>query len=644
MTETKNVIDCILTKSFQFKTIDSVYKFIKLSITQQSNYFSNFIKNNIRMISNDSLYYYNDIEKLWTNIDKIQFDSFVYNFFDNTTTKIKVILTNSKDEIDEYILKQIKASCKLFDKTTYINDIIKRSITNLYDVQFLTVLDSNPDFLPINNGKKINLKTLEITDRTYNDYFTYYSPVDYITDKLLPNAEKFFKQIQSKKVNREYLRKILGYSITGRTEARVFFIWYGYGSNGKSKIFKIMDKILCKQYTQCDKSIFMKVKNNCTGATPEIMDLLGKRLGVYSEGETADQIEMNLGGLKQISGEDKLTGRPLYCKTVNFYPYIKLHMLTNYTPPLDSQQAIVDRLRYIFMDSKFCNNPVKDNEYKIDVDFALKLENEYLSEIFSWIVRGSRDYYIDEKIEMSEEFKDRTQIILNDTDSIKTFIDRKIKITKNNKDVITKKEMVDSYFNFCDGNYQRKQPKTSLYARLEQVGIKKSLTRLHNYDVYRGIKIIDDVDDDENDNQDLIDALTPKSGEIYNKDKIYPNNSVVITPDQYKEYMKLKAQMEKVNEVDEDDDEEVEVDEEVNKPKLPLMKVRVNENKNIKIDELDDIYIKEVKKPEVINIMDEDNDNDQTPNDNKKDKRLRSKPNIEATHHDISIIKQLKLF
>ena len=53
----------------------------------------------------------------------------------------------------------------------------------------------------------------------------------------------------------------------------------------------------------------------------------------------------------------------------------------------------------------------------------------------------------------------------------------------------------------------------------------------------------------------------------------------------------------------------------------------------------------EVKKPNVINIMDEDNDNDQTPNNNKKDKRpLRSKPNTEATHHDISIIKQLKLF
>jgi hypothetical protein len=74
-----------------------------------------------------------------------------------------------------------------------------------------------------------------------------------------------------------------------------------------------MYKILCKQYTQCDKSIFIKIKNNSNGATPEIMDLLGKRLGSYSVGDTSDTIEMNLGGMKQISGEDKLTGRPLYC-------------------------------------------------------------------------------------------------------------------------------------------------------------------------------------------------------------------------------------------------------------------------------------------------------------------------------------------
>ena len=42
--------------------------------------------------------------------------------------------------------------------------------------------------------------------------------------------------------------------------------------------------------------------------------------------------------------------------------------------------------------------------------------------------------------------------------------------------------------------------------------------------------------------------------------------------------------------------------------------------------------------------MDEDNDNDQTPKNNKKDIRpLRPKPETEATRHKISDIKQLKL-
>jgi hypothetical protein len=75
------------------------------------------------------------------------------------------------------------------------------------------------------------------------------------------------------------------------------------------------------------------------------------------------------------------------------------------------------------------------------------------------------------------------------------------------------------------------------------------------------------------------------------------------------------------------------------------MKAKVKVNKNIAVNELEDIVINEDKNPEVNNIMNEDNDDDEIPINNKKDKRpLRQKPNIEATHHDISVIKQLKLF
>ena len=178
--------------------------------------------------SDSKLYYYNEKEKLWSDTKIQQFEAFVYHFFDNTSTEIKRLVKDSKDDIDKYILKQIEKLCDEFDKESYHKKIINRSITSIYDIQFLSLLDNNADFLPINNGKKINLKTLEITDRTYHDYFTYFSPVDYISNDKLPHADKFFLMFQQKEENREYVRKVLGYTLTGDTKAtQVFYmVWF----------------------------------------------------------------------------------------------------------------------------------------------------------------------------------------------------------------------------------------------------------------------------------------------------------------------------------------------------------------------------------------------------------------------------------
>jgi hypothetical protein len=54
---------------------------------------------------------------------------------------------------------------------TYIKDIIERLYSNLYDKDFRIKLDDSRDQLPIKDGLKINLKTLEITEITINDFF-----------------------------------------------------------------------------------------------------------------------------------------------------------------------------------------------------------------------------------------------------------------------------------------------------------------------------------------------------------------------------------------------------------------------------------------------------------------------------------------
>ena len=47
-------------------------------------------------------------------------------------------MKNSKDEIDNYILKQIEKLCDEFDKESYHKKTISRSITSIYDIQFLS--------------------------------------------------------------------------------------------------------------------------------------------------------------------------------------------------------------------------------------------------------------------------------------------------------------------------------------------------------------------------------------------------------------------------------------------------------------------------------------------------------------------------
>ena len=85
---------------------------------------------------------------------------------------------------------------------------------------------------------------------------------------------------------------------------------------------------------------------------------------------------------------------------------------------LDDQQATKKRTEIIFCDKAFIDKPedknyiLKENEFFKDSDFTKKLETIYLSEIFSWIVRGSQNYYKDLKVEMTEEFKRRTEGIL----------------------------------------------------------------------------------------------------------------------------------------------------------------------------------------------------------------------------------------
>jgi phage/plasmid-associated DNA primase len=100
-------------------------------------------------------------------------------------------MNRDRDEADnDQLLAKVKKQIAKIDSERYHATILKRSTGRLQNNQFVKILNAQPHLFPIRNGGKMDFRTLEITNRTKEDYFTFESLVSYV--KTTPNAEKFF--------------------------------------------------------------------------------------------------------------------------------------------------------------------------------------------------------------------------------------------------------------------------------------------------------------------------------------------------------------------------------------------------------------------------------------------------------------------
>ncbi len=305
-------METINKKTMNYKTVKEVVDFCKLTKTEQSNRFAGDLQSSIKMDVGKNYYIYNETTKLWEYNSKSCFYTFLCNYLANCINTIKTVCSTAN--IKPFCCCEVRrkeCSCNgnqisifldKLDSSTYIDLIEKRALGILIDPDFVKQLNCSNDSLPIKDGKKINFKTLEVTDRTSEDYYSFFCNVELV--KKTPNADRLFKDLMPIKEHREYLRKCLGYMITGDTTARCFFCCYGNGSNGKTLVMgQLLKEILSTFYHTCDQAVFVK-SNYTGGASPHLFALLNKRGLVYSEGETADEMDLNMTVIKGISGED----------------------------------------------------------------------------------------------------------------------------------------------------------------------------------------------------------------------------------------------------------------------------------------------------------------------------------------------------
>ena len=400
-------------------------------------------------------FHWNEDTCLWTEFQCVdgllkKVSKFMVSLYDKVIKPLKREL-NAKEEEGrntEYVESQIKYYSKLqknMCNVTHLEKLIRMMKTDLFDDTFRGKLDVSKHLLPIKNKRVINLKTKEIRQRTKDDYFTYELDLDYTTEQ--PNAKRFYSQLMKEDVEKtKYLQLCTGYSITGETDQKCFFVMLGSGNNGKSAYMNLSLSLFSSFYTNVTKNVIFNMNDN--NNLLHVAKLAGKRIGALNE--PSDTMHFDEASVKALTGNgDSVTGKFLFQNTFDFVPIIKIFVLTNKVVYLDaSSQAMINRFHLINMNAVFSENPdYSKGEYKIDSDFITRLKTEYKNEVFSWIVDGAFMYYQEKKITKPESIIKDQNIYVNNIDSIQSFID--LKCTVDIKKRNNRKVLYDQFINHC---------------------------------------------------------------------------------------------------------------------------------------------------------------------------------------------------
>jgi P4 family phage/plasmid primase-like protien len=317
------------------------------------------------------------------------------------------------DDRREYIKKKIGVVHNIlisFKKTTQKDHIVREVCDIIEDNKFEDNINKQEYILPLKNKRVINMKTLEIRERTINDKFTYECGADYIdlTEEQEQQAKDYFMSLFCN--NEDTMKCVLNIiksCFTG-IPLRYLFVATGSGRNGKSLLFKLLKIMFKGGMDVISKDVILEKKSNSNLNTE--MEKLDKcRIGYVSELKETDK--MNETNIKEITGGDPINLRTLQKTDSTLIATCCLWILTNQLPSFNVEPAIMDRLIVVPLNNKFPVDPTYEKKMidMIDVLFTYILKHgviQYEFDLTEEMKQSKSDYEEDNKKDYLGDFID----------------------------------------------------------------------------------------------------------------------------------------------------------------------------------------------------------------------------------------------
>ena len=243
-------------------------------------------------------------------------------------------------------------------------------------------LDRGPWLLNVENGT-IDLRTGQLRPHSKADLITKLAPVTFDANADCPKWRAFVDEIMSRNVVLVgYLRKLVGYWLTGIVRDHILPLFIGTGANGKSVFLNTVQSLIGADYCMKAPADFLLAKKNATHPT-ELADLFGKRLVSCIEIESGRRLAESL--VKELTGGDPIRARRMREDFWQFDPTHKVVLAANHRPVVRGRDnGVWRRLRVVPFDIVI---PAEKQNKKLTEELQSELPG-----ILNWALLGCLEW------------------------------------------------------------------------------------------------------------------------------------------------------------------------------------------------------------------------------------------------------------
>jgi putative DNA primase/helicase len=218
-----------------------------------------------------------------------------------------------------------------------------------------------------------------------------------------------------------FLKRVLGYGMTGLISEQCLFVLYGSGANGKSTILEIIRELLAGYAMHTTTASLLG--SSGSPIRNDLARLNGARFVSAVEIGMGKKLDEAL--VKQLTGGDQVTARFLYNEYFEYKPEFKLFIAANHKPEIQGvDHGIWRRIHLIPFDVTI---PTEE----IDRELPNKLRAE-LPGILAWAVQGCREWQ-EQGLNVPASISNATAAYRAEMDIIAEFLNDRCTIAANEK-------------------------------------------------------------------------------------------------------------------------------------------------------------------------------------------------------------------